>query len=92
MGNIFYSRGVKLEYKVKNLLEEKGYFVMRSVGSHGPVDLIAGNGREIIVIQCKTNLERINKEDIRSLNIAAVKLKAKPFIVGKEMEFINVKT
>lgn len=36
-----YERGRALEYKIKAQLEEQGYAVMRSAGSHGPYDLIA---------------------------------------------------
>jgi len=86
-----YIKGRRLEYKVKKLLEDKGYYVIRSAGSHGSADLIAGNGYEVMLIQCKTDIKKISKEDIRELNRAAVKVKAKPFIVGDDMNFINVK-
>ena len=36
-----YKRGVKLENKLKVALEKKGYLVLRSSGSHTPIDLIA---------------------------------------------------
>lgn len=36
-----YQKGARREYAIKSKLEKKGYFVMRSAGSHGPADLIA---------------------------------------------------
>jgi len=36
-----YKKGVNFEYRVKQKLEEHGYFVVRSAGSHGVFDLIA---------------------------------------------------
>lgn len=36
-----YQRGRALEYKIKNQLEEEGYLVLRTAGSHGLFDLIA---------------------------------------------------
>jgi len=36
-----YIRGRNFEYRVKKLLEKKGYIVFRTAGSHGLFDLIA---------------------------------------------------
>ncbi|MGQ9469834.1 MAG: restriction endonuclease, partial [Nitrososphaerales archaeon] len=49
-----YEKGRSSEYYVKMVLERKGYrHIIRSAGSHGPIDLLASNGSEIIVIQVK---------------------------------------
>lgn len=47
-------RGVRIERKAKGELEENGYFVIRSAGSKGALDLIAINQTEILLIQLKT--------------------------------------
>jgi len=36
-----YSKGARLERRVKKLLENLGFFVVRSAGSRGPFDLVA---------------------------------------------------
>lgn len=36
-----YSKGRAYEYKAKKLLEEQGYTVLRTAGSHGPWDILA---------------------------------------------------
>jgi Holliday junction resolvase len=49
--------GADFERAVKRHLEGKGYFVIRSAGSHGPVDLAAwplGDGK-VVFVQCKRN-------------------------------------
>ena len=60
-----YQSGRELEYRVRDLLSEAGYFVVRSAGSRGPVDLIAlAMGRtfvhldavelrRMLLVQCK---------------------------------------
>lgn len=55
-----YRRGRSFEYTVKKWLEDEGFSVIRSAGSHGEFDLIAyrpstTNSKEIEVlfIQCK---------------------------------------
>lgn len=51
-----YSRGADFERAVKADLEGKGWFVVRSAGSHGAVDLVAiGEGGVIRFIQAKIN-------------------------------------
>ena len=49
-----YARGANFERKVKELWEDRGYFVVRSAGSKGPVDLVAiAYEYRPILIQCK---------------------------------------
>lgn len=49
-----YKRGTEIEHKIKNMLEVKGWFVVRSAGSKGVLDLIAMNKKgEIFCIQAK---------------------------------------
>ena len=46
-----YQRGYRLERLAVKQLRDKGYYVVRSAGSHGAVDLVAFNRQEIILIQ-----------------------------------------
>lgn len=48
-----YGNGTKLEYDAKRDLEENGYFVIRSAGSHGPVDLVGWKMDQMVIVQCK---------------------------------------
>lgn len=48
-----YRRGRRVEYLLKNELEEKGWSVIRSAGSRGTADLIAWRARQVRFIQVK---------------------------------------
>ena len=49
-----YQRGASFERRVKKYLEEKGYYVIRSAGSHGFGDLVAFKYHNVpMIIQCK---------------------------------------
>jgi len=81
-----YTRGRALEYKVKKIMEDKGYFVIRSAGSHGPVDLqatcgvgpdLSGHVRtESWIIQCKTKDNGRSSKEKKNLIKLAKKLGA----------------
>lgn len=51
--NINYRRGYGLEYKVKKMMENLGYMVMRSPASKSESDLIAFDSARKFLIQCK---------------------------------------
>lgn len=53
MANTQYVRGRSFEYRVKDKLIDKGYFVMRSPQSKGAVDLLAVNNGVALFVQCK---------------------------------------
>lgn len=48
-----YRVGREFEYRVRDYLANKGYFVMRSPRSRTPVDLVAIRPGEVLMIQCK---------------------------------------
>ena len=48
-----YSKGVRLEYAARDVLIARGYTVVRSAGSKGPVDLVATCEKHILLIQVK---------------------------------------
>ncbi|MEM4275125.1 MAG: restriction endonuclease [Candidatus Nitrosocaldaceae archaeon] len=78
MANKAYLKGRTFEYKIKRYLEGKGYYVLRSAGSKGPLDLIAIKGKEILLIQCKTYK---NSKIIDEHN---TKCKIKTLLIGKD--------
>lgn len=54
-----YHSGRGLEQRVKTILKEMGYFVVRSAGSKSPADLVAlkqrstETGPRVLLVQCK---------------------------------------
>lgn len=50
-----YAKGRRFEWKVRDLLRDRGYTVYRAYGSKGILDLIAVKGEKVLGIQCKNN-------------------------------------
>lgn len=61
-----YRRGAAFELRVAKALEEDGYFVVRSAGSHGAADLVALKLGEVLLVQCKRS-GAISREDWNDL-------------------------
>lgn len=55
------NKGIRQEYKVKKFLESKGYYVVRSAGSHGIYDLVAIGETDVLLIQLKYGSEQYLK-------------------------------
>jgi Holliday junction resolvase len=72
-----YAAGSNFERDVKRYFESKGYNVIRSAGSKGPIDLFAWRvyetGSSVYLIQCKRykNKQKVQKSEF-------VKLKSVP--------------
>jgi len=81
-----YKRGYALEQKVKHFYESNGYIVIRSAGSHSPIDLVAiptpeAIGRRIQFIQCKkTQLPKANIGNLQELIDIAIRCNALPVL------------
>ena len=76
-----YRLGRRLEYRIKKLLEEHGYEVIRSAGSHGRWDLVAVKDKIVRLIQVKKG--KVQKHKIKDL----MPLLTKPALVSKEAWF-----
>ena len=62
-----YAKGMAFENDCQHYFEDLGYVVIRSAGSHGPIDLICGKKDEgTIVIQCRLR-GNISKDEIAEL-------------------------
>lgn len=63
MPNRAYQRGAKFERECKRQAEEHGFFVIRSAGSHSPIDLVFVRlcGR-VTLVQCKKDGKVSNEE------------------------------
>jgi Holliday junction resolvase len=76
-----YKKGAFAEWYISRLLKEKGFFVIRSAGSRGPIDLLAANKDKIIAIQVKkASIAEHEKEAL--IKIASL-FKAEPMIASK---------
>jgi len=89
-----YRKGSGFERELKKALEDKGFAVIRSAGSHG-VDLVAGKNGKIYIFECKvTSKEKfyISKEDVDKLVEFSETFGGAPYIALKmkgERLFIN---
>ena len=77
-----YVKGANFERQVKKDLEAAGYFVVRSAGSKGKIDLVAMRTNDVRLIQCKTN-GVISKTDRRHLREMSRELGIKTYIYEK---------
>jgi len=61
-----YQRGSNFERQIKDKLTKKGFYCMRSAGSHSVVDVCAISENQVYLIQCKTsNTEKL--PDVKQL-------------------------
>jgi hypothetical protein len=60
-----YKRGRKKEYKIMAQEKRKGNIVIRSAGSHSPIDLVSidTENNKITFIQSKSNLMSAKEKD-----------------------------
>ena len=66
MVNKNYVRGANIEYKIKKDLESKGYFCLRSAGSHSCVDIACITPTNILLIQVKRSKKALSPNFISS--------------------------
>ena len=78
-----YRKGINFEYRVRDYYREKGYFVLRSPRSLGPLDLVAIRKGEILLIQCKMTLN-LSPNKRRELVQLAESIGAKPLLIGRD--------
>ena len=62
MVNTHYRKGYVFELKIKHSLESKGFYVVKSAGSHGLFDLIAFDKSISLGLQLKNNCKVSKKE------------------------------
>ena len=92
MPNRNYEKGRRGEYYVKNFLEKHGFKVLRTAGSHSPIDLLAArDGESVYAIQVKSGSIRNFDENV--LNEYAKCFHAEPTLVwnnkGDWVVFLN---
>ena len=77
MPNKNYISGYNFEQRVKRYFEKKGYYVVRSAGSKGQIDLVAIptlnssiRASDVLLIQCKHGAKISKKERDELLDLA----------------------
>lgn len=78
-----YARGSNFERRVKRHYEDRGFFVIRAAGSHGPVDLIAISKLQTMLIQCKLDGAASLADRERLANLAYT-LDAQALIISRD--------
>lgn len=63
-----YKKGYRFELEVKKQWEQRGYCVVRSSGSHTPVDLVAMKDKLVVQIQCKNIDRKITSTEKADIN------------------------
>lgn len=98
MPNANYRSGYNFELRVKKEWEGRGYFVVRSAGSHGKADLVAiknmaltgeenknkwWGGPAVFLIQCKTS-NKISETEKEELRNLASDLSVTAVVVWRD--------
>lgn len=65
-----YKKGRLIEYEARNILRDKTYVVIRSAGSKGPADIIAGKSFETWAIEIKNHPP--TKEEFEKVKMASL--------------------
>lgn len=82
-----YLKGRTFEYRVRDFLQQKSYFVTRSPRSKGVADLVAIRKGEILLIQCKvTNHFKSSSEKNELLKVSQ-EIGATPILAGRSSEW-----
>jgi len=80
-----YRKGFKAEREVmEHFTLRYGCICIRSAGSHGSIDVIAGNGKEVYAIQVKVG-ERKRSFSGLMLRLDAMQFKAIPVYAHKQL-------
>lgn len=82
-----YEKGRRFEYLVKEKLEQAGYMVIRSAGSHSPFDLVAVGKEDIMFIQCKNS---VGRAELMKTMEKLRKIKNKFFPVTKKIKVLMI--
>ena len=90
-----YRNGADLERAAKRHLEDNGYYVIKSGGSKGIVDLAAFKPMEVLFVQCKRDgyVAPAAREDLRALarGLGAIPIVARWAKVGTSARFVAFK-
>ncbi len=83
-------KGLDFERRVKRVLEDQGYFVIRSAGSKGVADLVALSRHEKLLISCREK-EKFTRAERNMLIRKALEIDGKAVLAykqGREVKFL----
>lgn len=84
MPNTNYIRGRKAEYDLMDWLRQNGWLVIRSAGSHSPVDVVAGKlGFPVTLYQVKSGDATFTFEEAEALREYARAYRARAVLAHK---------
>jgi Holliday junction resolvase len=75
--NKSYRKGRHFEWRVRDDFRAKGYFVLRSPRSAGPVDLVAIKKGDVVLIQCKVHYKTFKAKERKELGELAESIGAR---------------
>ena len=78
-----YVRGARFERRVRDYLENLGFFVVRAASSK-PIDLICVKNGKALTIECKTSIRGITESVFKGLREISLKTGAKTLIATKK--------
>jgi len=85
--------GRAIEYEVFNTFERLGFFVMRSAGSHGKVDVYVASPEFELFIQCKKDKKAFSKKEREEFIELAHRLNKIPVLAYRDrgiwLEFLD---
>jgi Holliday junction resolvase len=84
-----YERGTKLERDLQHLWEYRGWYVMRSAGSHGLADLAVVQDSQVFLVQCKLHNKLRDKEREKELKHIPKPVNCIPMTAWKEKQGRN---
>jgi predicted transcriptional regulator/Holliday junction resolvase-like predicted endonuclease len=79
-----YKKGRYFEYRVRDFLKQKGYWILRSPRSQGIADLVAIKKGEVLLIQCKTYKYGLKNAEKEKLVEIARSIGAEPYLAYRE--------
>ncbi len=82
-GNI-YRQGRDFEYRVAANYRKRGWVVIRSAGSHSPLDLVCAKGGEIRLVQCKAGERGLSSIECERLVVVANEFGGTAWVVSKD--------
>jgi len=84
-----YATGYRIERRAVKMLEDLGYIVVRSAGSHGPFDLVAISPDDIRLVQIKVMPFNANRTFFKQR--LALKRIAVPLVCRKEFWIYEIR-
>lgn len=65
--DLWYKKGRRFEYRIRDYLKNRGYWVLRSPRSATSVDLVAIKKNSILMIQCKSGAAGISSKERKDI-------------------------